>query len=373
MSTLILCIAPNTYAATQQSFTLPLTFEHDSNPRFFINDEKPVSRYSLAPEYSIRMNDGTEEWFTIVGLRLEKSSEQTISQDRIDPSLNIGWKHDYEIGHFSMAAILREQSTRISEFSDSGLVEYTDTGLISGDNTRKTRSLSIEWLNSLSERMSLTLNYDFTNVFFDGVITTGLVGYRNDSINSALNYNLSEKMETFIQLSLSQYIPDDEVSVSSTTAGFNLGIKSQVNEQLNVTASVGTSETINNDQSKSRFESSRYMFTMQYSTLQTRSNFLLSRSQSPGSIGIINEYNQLVVDWTYFLSDHDNITLEYGWIENVSLNNIEIKSQTVKYNRQISLAWDFHLSATHSNRDDKIVSVGSNSVMASIIYKLPDF
>ena len=358
---LLFAVTVNVYASIEQSLTLPLTFEYESNPLFSASDEQSINRVILAPNYSIRANQGTEQWFAVASLRLEQSSDQTISQNRNDPSINLGWTHDYETGQFGVTALLNDQSTRVSEF--------TDSGLLSNDNTRKTRSLSVNWLNSLSDRTSLRLNGAVSNVTFDGQNTTGLVNYRNESIDATLNYTLSEQMEIFTQLFFSRYKPEGVNSLNSETSGFNLGFTWNVNEKFNITASAGTNET----KSTSNNKSWQAMLNMQYATLRSNSHLSLSRSQSPASTGNINETNQIAAGWLYNLSEKEEIALDVRWGQNLTQNKTETKSLTANYTRQISLSWDFSLSATHRNRNEGLFSVSSNSAMASIIYNLQDF
>ena len=365
--TLSLSISADTFAATVQSLTLPLTFEYESNPRLSVSNKQSISRVILIPDYSIMLNQGPDQWFAKASLRMERSSDQAISQDRDDPSLNLGWKHDYETGQFGVTALLNDQSTRVSEFTDSGLV--------SGDNTKKSRSMSVNWLNRLSDRTSLTLAGVATNVTFDGLNTTGLVNYRNESINTKLSYILSEKTEIFTQLSFSQYKPEDVNSLNSETKSIDFGLIWNANEKLNVTASAGVNETKSesNIQSTSNNKSWQALLSMQYTTLRTNSHLSISRSQSPGSTGSINETNQFAAGWLYNLSEKEEIALDVRWVQNLTQNKSETKSLTAKYTRQISLSWDFSLSATHRNSDNGLFSVSSNSVMASIIYNLSDF
>ena len=365
-SILSFSITTNTFAATVQSLTLPLMFEYESNPLFSPSDEQPISRVILVPNYSVRVNQGAEQWSAVASLRLEESSDEAISQNRNDPSINLGWTHDYETGQFGATALLSDQSTRVSEF--------TDSGLLSGDNTRKTRSWSVNWLNNLSDRTSLRFDGAVSNVMFDGLNTAGLVNYRNESIDATLNYTLSEQMEIFSQLSFSRFKPEDTSSLNSETKGFNIGLTWNVNEKFNITSSVGASEikSENNNQI-SKQQNWQAMLNMQYATLRTNSHLSLSRSQSPGSTGSINETNQLAAGWLYNLSEKEEIALNISWRQNLTQNKTETKSLAAIYTRQISLSWDFSLSATHRNRDDGLFSVSSNSAMVSIIYNLSDF
>ena len=360
---LLLVISVNVLAATVQSLTLPLTLGYESNPQFLVNNKKSINRVTLNPGYSITSTQGANQWFTNASLSLVRTSDQTISQDRNDPSLNLGWKHDYETGQFGVTGFLNEQSTRVSEFTDSGLV--------SGDNTKKTRTLSVNWLNNLNDRTSLTLTGAATNVTFDGLATAGLVDYRNESINTTLSYTLSEQVETFVQYTYSRYIPEDVNSNSSEINSADLGVTWQVNEKLNIITSAGLNEikSENNTNEKSWQAS----LSAQYTALRTNSYFSLSRSQSPGSTGSLNESNRFAVGWSYKLSERDNLALDFSWRQNLTLNKTETKQFSANYTRELSLSWDFRMSAEHKARDDKLTNVSSSSIMASLIYKLPDF
>ena len=356
-------ISVNALAATVQSLTLPLTLGYESNPQFLVNNKKSINRVTLNPGYSITSTQGANQWFTNASLSLVRTSDQTISQDRNDPSLNLGWKHDYETGQFGVTGFLNDQSTRVSEFIDSGLV--------SGDNTKKTRTLSVNWLNSLNDRVSLTLNGSATDVTFDGLTTTGLVNYRNEFSNVKLSYTLSEQTEIFTQISYSLYKPEGASNLNSETKSIDLGITWNVSEKFNMTASAGANETKSgNTDNNKNWQAS---LSMQYATLRTNSHLSLSRSQSPGSTGSLNESNQFAVGWSYSLSERDNIALDLSWRQNLTLNNTETKQFSANYTRELSLSWDFRLSAEHKARDDQLTNVSSSSIMASIIYKLPDF
>lgn len=367
VSILFLCVATNAFATTVQSLTLPLTFEYESNLQLSATNEQSINRIVLVPNYLISVNQGTEQWFARASLRLERSSDQTISQNRNDPSLNLGWTHDYEAGQFDVSALVNKQSTRVSEFTDSGLVN--------ADNTRNTRTFTLNWLNSLSERTSLALNGVITNVAFDRLATTSLVDYRNESVNAKLSYDLSEKVGTFTQLSFSRYKPEDASNINSEIKSFDIGLTWNVNERFNVTTSAGANEikSESNIQGTSNNKSWQAILNTQYTTLQTNSHLSLSKSYLPSSTGSIYETNQLTAGWSYNLSEKEEFILDFSWRKNFIPNKAVTKSLIANYIRQISLSWDFRLSAEHRNRDDILTSASSNSIMASIIYNLPDF
>lgn len=362
-SMFLFAVSVNVCDSVEQSLRLPLTFEFESNPQLSVSNEQSVNRRIFVPNYSISSNEGTNPWFVNASMRVERSSDQDISQDRDDPSLNLGWTHHYETGEFGVTGLIEDQSTRVSEFEDSGLVRR--------DNTKKSRILTVNWLNSLNNRTSLALDGTTTRVDFVGSSTIGFVDYRDDSISTKLNYNLSEQLQTFTRISFSLYQPDVVNSINTETRSMDLGIDWAVNEKLNITASIGPNKAIREDQAfRTSWQGS---FSMQYATLRTRSDLSLSRDQSPSSTGNLEESYRIATGWSYSLTERDNIALDLSWRQNLTLIKNETLIFTTNYTRELNLSWDFGLSAEHKVRDDRLTNASSSSIMASIIYKLPDF
>ena len=358
---LLLNFTANSIAATSQSLTLPLSFAHETNPLYSTSDKRPISRVTLTPQYSITSNKGANQWLSTASLNLVKTSDQSISQDRRDPSLNIGWNHDYETGQFSVNGLLNDQSTQVTEF--------TDSGLISGDNTKKTRTVSVGWRNTLTDRTSLTVGGSTTNASFHGVTTAGLVNYKNESSNAKLSYALSEQTDVFSQLAYSRYLPENSANTSNTKS-IDLGFTWTASEKINTTVSIGANETEDNT---NRSESWQASINSNYATPRTSTQFSLSRSLAPSSIGSFSESNQFALDWSYSLTERDNISLNMSWRENLSTNNTTTKQISANYAKELNLSWDFRLTTAHNSREDKLTNVSSNSIMASVVYKLPDF
>ena len=351
--------------AADQSLTIPLTLRLESNPTFSSTDEKSVTLSSLTPSYSIFSNNLINPWRANLSVRMVRSSDQTIIQDRDDPSVNLGWTHNYETGQFVVTGLSSEQSTRVSELTDSGLV--------SGDNTRKTRSGSVNWLSNLNDRISFTLGGDVTNVNFEGLVTTGLVAFRNEAYNMKLDQAVSEKLNTFALLSSSHFLPKNGAANEATTNALNLGLIWNTSEQFNLNASAGLNETKYKNNSRSLEKSWQAMFSMQYSTDRTSSQLNLSRSKLPSSSGNLNEANQITAGWTYSLSEKESIILDVNCRQNLSLNKTKTSQFSAKYTRQISLSWDFSLSAEHRLRESVLGDASNNSIMTGIVYKLPEF
>jgi hypothetical protein len=357
---LSLCFPASASAVTwQHSVTLPLSLEYETNPRLSEDNRQSVRRTILQPDYSLTGTQGTEQWFARAKLNIERSSDTSISADREDPLIDLGWVHEYETGQFGLTAHFDKRSTRLSEFED--------TGLLVEDNTRRTRSLAVEWRNALSDRYSLAVNADITKVTFDEA-TADLNEYRNEAISAQLGYSLDEQTESFARLSLSRFDPDT-ASSETDFRSLAIGITRSLNNRFSISGSAG----INDTSGASNESGWQAMLDMEYLTERTRSQFSLSRTRSPSGAGVINEANQVTAGWTYGLSEWADIGVDVNWRENLDANPGQTILLRANYNRQISRHWDFRLSAQHRNRDDEIINASSNSLTASLIYKLTDF
>lgn len=352
-------------AAVSQSVTLPLSVKVDDNPRFTITGKQAITRITLTPSYNLSSNQETNSWYLNASLFVERSSDESIVQNRDDPTLKLGWTHKYETGQFSVSGLSSDQSTRITEFSDSGLV--------SGDNTRKTGTLSANWLNQLNEKSSLNIAVSTTEVNFEGLSTAGLIDYRSETINAKLNRTLSEKLESFLSLSSSRYTPDILSSANETTTNtLDIGLSWKASEQLNFSVSAGLNETKYKNNIQPGNKRGQAALDIQYNTLRTNTLLNLSRSQSPSSLGGVNEANQITAGWTYSLTEKDSFSLNLNWRENLTLNKSKAKLISANYTHQMSLFWNFRLSVVRQQRDSSLSSASNNSIMTSIIYTLPE-
>jgi len=342
----------------QQSLTLPLSIEYETNPRLLTNNEKSVRRTILKPDYSLMLTQGNDQFSADFSLNIERSSNQSASEEREDPNLVLAWTRSYERGEFGITANFSEQSTRISEFDD--------TGLVSADNTRQTRSIGGHWNTALSERYNFALNADVTKVEFDSQ-TGSLNDYDNKSINARLGYSVNEQIESYAQISLSRFEP--ATSSKTNFRSLDLGAAWAISEQFNIDGNIGINKT-SGSSSESGWQA---MLNAEYMTARTRTNIGLSRSRSPSGAGIINESNQLSAGWTYNLSEKENLGLDFNYRENLTSNQSDTVLLSANYTRALAQDWDFKLSAAHRNRDDENSNVSSNILTATIIYKLPDF
>jgi len=360
-SLILLAILPaNTFAMTfQQSIRLPFSVEYDSNPRLVENNERSVQRFTLAPDYSLMATKGNEQFFANLRLRLEKSSNESVSADREDPAVDLGWTHNYETGQFGITASLAEQSTRTSEFAE--------TGQIDNDNTRQNRSFGINWSSALSARYTLSADAEIRKVTFDRE-ATNQNEFDNEAINAQLGYSVNEQLEAFTRLSFSRFDPSNN-NRDTRSKSLVVGATLTVSDTLTLSGNAG----INTTSGAERDSGWQAMFSADYTTERTRSNLDISRSRDPSSSGIVRENNQFNVGFTYSLSERKSVGFDLSYRENLDDNDNETMTLSGNYTQQITPEWDFRLVASHRNRDDGSIDATSNSVTATIIYKLSDF
>jgi len=342
----------------QQSLNVPVSVEHESNPQLSPSNEVSVRRFTMNPRYSLMATQGNDQFSVNLAINAERSSNQAVSADREDPNLQFGWNHTYETGSFGATVSFSEQSTRTSEFDD--------TGLVSNDNTRQTHSIAANWNTALSDRYTLTLNANLTEVEFDSQAGS-LNDYENKSINARLAYSVNEQVESYVNATVSRFEPSTNAKTNSRS--LVVGVSWAVSEQFSIDGNVGGNKT-SGASSASGWQA---MFGAQYTTERTKSNASLSRSRSPSGSGVINESNQLSASWSYSLSEKENLGLDFNYRENLSSNPNETMRLSANYTRALAPEWDFRLSAAHRNRDDVTSDASSNSLTATLIYNLPDF
>ncbi|MCP3670183.1 MAG: hypothetical protein GY814_07070 [Gammaproteobacteria bacterium] len=115
---------------------------------------------------------------------------------------------------FGLGADYQRESTRTSEFDYSG---YSSTNKI-----KITKSVSPYWSRALTERTSLQLGGDYTDVVYEDAELTGLSDYTNKSIYASMQHSLSERTMLQAVASKSLYSSDStEFDSTSVQVGFD--------------------------------------------------------------------------------------------------------------------------------------------------------
>lgn len=135
---------------------------------------------------------------------------------------------------FSLQGSYTRNSTRTSELETTGLVQTSKRRI--GVN------LNPSWTLSVTERTSLQLGYQHTDVSYEDADLTTLTDYRYGRATVGLAYKLSEKTELYGNLSGSRYdAPDADTEFE--TYQFQVGVNRNISERLSANASLGYAHT----------------------------------------------------------------------------------------------------------------------------------
>ena len=174
-----------------QDASVPMGVEYDTNPRLLSTNKQSIWRYIATPRYSIAAVADRDRWYSDISLRLERSSDKSLSVDREDPNVLIGWQRDGERDRFSLIGRYNKASTRFTEFDETGLVD--------GTASSTTRSVAANWSRSMTERLNLSLGGQYLTTGYSG---GNFTDYSTKSLNSTLTYDFNERVRPFIQVAL---------------------------------------------------------------------------------------------------------------------------------------------------------------------------
>src|ERR1019366_2691902 len=130
-----------------------------------------VWRALLVPSYALDGVDGVDEIKTGLSYQIERTSNQSLSQDRQSPTAFIDWLRKSELGDFDLSSKYAQIATR-----DSG-VDATGVAQIAG-GTRTSKFFSGTWNDSLSEKSLLSIAGSEEYISFQsGNAVNGFVDY----------------------------------------------------------------------------------------------------------------------------------------------------------------------------------------------------
>ena len=343
-----------------QQLTVPLSVEYDTNPTFSENDKQSIWRYIAVPTYTISAVEDKNRWYSNIGFRIERSSDQNVSVNREDPNVVIGWDRQSERGDFKLLANYNKNSTRNTEL--------TTTGLISRDITATSKSIAADWSRLLTEKLNFTLRGELLKTSYDGA---GFIGYNTKSIDSYLGYQLTEKLITFANIGYVKYKSDSQNTIGAQNSldsqNYLAGIAYIVNPQLDFSVAAGknhTSDVGNSNVAKASFnyQAERYLLRGE-----------LERNVSATGIGNFQESDRLNLSYSYDLSDKSAVGTGFTLQKNNSLNSNEITYINGFYSRDLSDRWAMRVSLDYRKIKDTSRSVSGEIAGLTFIYTTPEF
>jgi hypothetical protein len=256
----------------QQSISIPVSVEHDSNPTLSPNGKADLQRIRMVPDYKFSGTFGVDQISAGLSLQIERATDKAVNLPRQDPSINLNWLRSTETGEYGLSTRYQEDSTRDSELNDSGLIVR--------DGTRKTQFLSAKWRSSISEHGSLTVNGDRTSVAYSSATLTD---YTNTSFSLSYNRTLTERIEPFARLALSHYAPQSTTNAASKNLSLTAGLQFKVSETMEWTAEASRhSVSATNNSGSGRWQGS---LALRHSGERHTAMIEASRSSSASAAG----------------------------------------------------------------------------------------
>lgn len=330
--------------------------EYDTNPTLASSNKSAIWRYSAVPKYTASLVEDGNRWFAAASLNLQQSSNKAISENRQDPSLSAGWQHEYEKGSYNLTVDYTRASSRLNEF--------TTTGIVDKDGSATSKSISASWSRLLTERLNFSVGGQYLQ---NSYTASGFTNYNTKSLSSSLSYQLNERLSPFIQMGISDLSSERGGSQSKISQSYLIGTAAQISPRLNTSISVG----LNHQQASG----SGWVASSMLTYLGERYNLqgALSRNVAPSGLGQFQETNNISLRYSYDLSDKSRAGTDFNWSSNASAGGNETRQLGGWYTKELSDLWQLKLSLNLKELKNNIQSANSSVFGLSLVYNTPDF
>lgn len=323
----------------QQSVSLPATLERNSNLPLSATKRQGVSRLIIMPAYSLAGDYGIDQLKAGLGLSVERSSDQSVSMNREDPSLQLGWRHLTETGDFSLTTKYDQVSSRLTELQE--------TGLATADSSRKTWFLGGNWRSAVTELSTLTTDADYKTVRYDAGTQTN---FNNISAGISWNYGWSERIEPFLRVSVSHYDPD-KITVTAATSDYyaaTAGVKVKASEHLEWTAQGGRNRVV----ARTTDTGWQGSLAMQYRGDRYDAALNVGRSVTTSGDGGFVASDLAAGTFSYAIDERSGLGLSASWQDNKGSTPNTMQQLGAWASRELSHFWNARLYYQHKLRSE---------------------
>ncbi len=349
-------ISKQTCADTwQQAGSARFLAEYDSNPTLSATYLGSVRRALVEPEYSIKGVLGNNELKTGIALQIERSSDESLSQNRDSPSVFLDWVHKRQGSEFGISSKYAEIATRDSVIDGTGTVPVA--------STRASRIVSARWNKSMSERNTLTVDGAYEDVSYQGGT---YYDYSSKSGNLRLDHALSETSTASLSMTGEKYLPDGG-GPSSELVYALVGLDWKV-EQIEFNLQVGNFKG-RNDAGPLGGASMHYIGQRTDIVLNAR------RQVTSSGLGGLVKVEEANGNLNYALGPRSNLGVDLGWRRNhdILINNMR-STVGIWLQRNINPTWNARMNYLRTFLSGGGGSgVSSYIVGASLIYTFSEF
>jgi hypothetical protein len=339
-----------------KNFYLPTSIDFDSNIRMSSDGKEDVTRFILNPRLSLLAADELNTYNLDASVFIAQSSDQKVSEDRRDPTADIGWARSFERGQFSLAGHYSKASIRSSELTRSGVV-FSDESSVN-------RSLNANLNYALSERFTLGTGLGYQRQDFTG---SSLSSFNSKNLNFKLSHLYSEKLTPFYQISFNKFT-EEETGRTSNSRNITTGANYLINPKLSISGSLGVNHIDTAGNSWIGASSLTYNLDDNSSL-----NASVSRSVAASGLGGFQKSDNLSVGYVKSISQLDRIGVSYIWDVNRSINDARFMQLSGWYDRELSRDWTLRFTAQQRNLKTNNQSADGSQVGVSLVYNLLNF
>lgn len=320
-----------------------------------------ISRFLLEPSYKLKKVAGANELGAGVVLRIERSSNKTLSQDREDPSVFVDWLQRSDTGEFGISAKHNESATRYAA------IDNIATAF--ADSTRASSTVSGHWSKELSEYSALSAEGAYETVFYRG---GPFVNYDNQSVGLRFSQAVSERNSLFMRVSNVSYVPtggtvppgSSSSQVATTTLGWEwkaadyLGGSLQVGKQRSSVIGYGT----------------QGIADVRYTGQRAELFLSAGRQVSPSGLGGFVKNDLVNGNWNYAMSELSKVGIDLQWQNSHFASDTISSSAGVWLQHDLSSFWALRANYLHRNiKPSGAVGAYADIVGITLTYTHADF
>lgn len=344
-------------AAWQQAGSARVSTEYVTNPAMIpAYRAGGIWRSIFAPSYNLKRISGANELNAGLALQVARSSNQTLSQNRENPSVFLGWRQQSDTGELGLTAQYDEASTRYTQIDNIG------SGFV--DSTRASRTISGNWSQELSQQNTLSADGAYQHVSYKG---GPFVDYANQSAGLKFSHAWNERNTLFFGLSHLKYVPVGG-NPSSRVASAILGWEWKAAEYLGGSLQAGKTKSSDIE------TGTQGAATVRYTGQRTGLNLNAARQISPSGLGGFVTNDQVNGGWSYDLGERSRAGIDLGWRKNQSVTDIVSRTRGAWLQRNLNSFWEMRMNYLHSSREGGAAGGASSDMLGiSLIYTHSDF
>lgn len=340
----------------QQSVAARVSTEYDSNPALSPTYPEGIWRTIFEPSYTLMGMLGKNELKTGLALQIARSSNETLSQNREDPSAFLDWQRQTDAGQFGILSRYAETATRIAEIGIAG------PGV--ADSTRISRTISGRWNKALTDRSTLSADGSYESNSYKGGT---YIDYVTRSGSMMFSYAWSEHSTPFLKVSYSDYEPTGG-GLSSRLDTATLGLNWIVSDYLQGTLQASKYKINDTDMGTQGGAS------LQYTNQRTQLVLNAGRQVLPSGLGGFTTTDQANGSWSYALSERSKTGIDLGWSKSHFVTNIINRTAGAWLQHDLNPFWGMRTYYMHRTiEQDGFGSASSNILGIALIYTHTDF